>query len=516
MALVAYDGFENYDVTDPHDVLNRRGGGLQWNTQNSAAWVQPGRSNVGSCISLGQAAALQGALSAALASGYIGFGFQITSSGAYPGNAYIYFYDLHGPGNVVQWTLVFNVYTGGLEVWNGAKKTMIGSSPNNTFTTSAWTYLELYFVIGHAGTLVIRVNGQTVLTLNGADLQAASPATVHSSIDGIEFRGPGAPTTTSLQIDDVYVCDTSAGPGTFSCDYFLGEVRVVPLHTTGNYGTEGFTPGPTAAHRVWKIDFLSSTGGTADIAELQFRQSAGVSTSFTGGLAFSTVSNSSLVTDGNPNTFAGFYAPGGWFYYDYGWSQPHSARVKISEVAITIRSGSVVNVPTRFKLSYYAGAFTGFNQYVETIDGEFIESDWVVVADVTIPAGSWTTPGQTLTFAVPDPTNWIEAHDADGDDSYNFSSTPGATDRFTFDALPSTITYVLAVQVVGAYRKDDAGTRIIQQVIGSASSEVLGAAFAIPQSYVYCYDMFTLDPSTGSSWQVSAVNGLHAGYSIAS
>jgi len=507
MALVAFEGFDHYG-TAIGDLLSRRGGGLQWNTLGGAAnpaWQSPGRNGSGSCVAVGQNASFLGTLTNPLTAGYIGFGVQI-SNVSFPGNPYIYFYDLHGPGNVVQFALLLNQSTGGIELWKGARVSLLAFTPNNTITNDAWNFLEIYFVAGHTGTVTLRVNGQTVMTASGVDIQAAG-AGVHGWVEGIEFHGPAAPTGTSLLIDDFYVCDTTTGPGVFPNNYYLGDVRVVPLHATGNYSAPGWTPGPASAHRFWRLDFLASSGPAVDVAEIQFRSSAGVSLAFSGGASSASGGNAGLAADGNAATYWEAF-PEAWWQYDYG-SLNSLAKLNVVEVAMTIRAGgSVVNAPTRFTLSYN-----------DSLAGASLSqpdpSSWVQVADIS---PTWTMAGQSQTFAVPALSNWQEVREprADGDGSYNSTSTVSAADRFTFEALPATVSNVLAVQVIGAYRKDDAGERVVQQVLGSGGTEVEGATFSIPQSYVYCYDLYATDPNTSDAWSIAAVNALRAGYVLAS
>jgi hypothetical protein len=130
---------------------------------------------------------------------------------------------------------------------------------------------------------------------------------------------------------------------------------------------------------------------------------------------------------------------------------------------------------------------------------------------------TWTTPGETQLF-LPITSNWQEVREkyADQDTTYNYTTTVAAKDMFNFEPLAATITAVLAVQVVGCFRKDDAGSRTVEQHLSSAGTEVAAAAYSIPAGYVYCSDFFTLDPATSNAWTVSAVNALQAGYVLAS
>jgi hypothetical protein len=235
MALVGYDGFDHY-AASAADILNRRGGGFQWNQQTGIGFFSPGRTGAGSAVYIGQNASLFGTLSTALKSAYFGFGADISTS-VFPGNPTLQLLDQHGPGNVEQIRFVFNTSTAGIDVYRGT--TLIASSVNNTYTLNAWNFLEFFVTIDNAaGAVTIRSNGQVVLAATGLDTQVSPNA----NFEGMWFNGARAPTGTNLDIDDFYIADTTTGAGLFPFDTFAGDVRVVTLHTVGNVGTPGWTP----------------------------------------------------------------------------------------------------------------------------------------------------------------------------------------------------------------------------------------------------------------------------------
>jgi len=104
----------------------------------------------------------------------------------------------------------------------------------------------------------------------------------------------------------------------------------------------------------------------------------------------------------------------------------------------------------------------------------------------------------------------------DSDTTYNFSATPGQEDRLNFQSLVNTINAVVGLQVTGAYRKDDANVRTLKQLLKSGATEVYGATNTLPSTYAYFTDIFPLDPNTGLSWTVAAINALKAGYNLVS
>ncbi len=115
-------------------------------------------------------------------------------------------------------------------------------------------------------------------------------------------------------------------------------------------------------------------------------------------------------------------------------------------------------------------------------------------------------------------TNWQEVSEVqgDGDSSYNATGTVGATDSFTFGSVTAVTNQIIAVQVMGMYRKDDASTHTVQQQLTSSSTTVEGTTVSIPNTYIFLADLWSADPSTGAGWTPSAVNSLKAGYTLVS
>jgi hypothetical protein len=113
--------------------------------------------------------------------------------------------------------------------------------------------------------------------------------------------------------------------------------------------------------------------------------------------------------------------------------------------------------------------------------------------------------------------NWQNVAETamDSDTTYNFDATVGHEDLLNFAALPSDTQSVLAVQVTGAYRKDDVGARSVRQPLKSGTTKVYGSTFSLPDNYAYFTDLYILDPNTSTNWTVAAVNAVSAGYNVA-
>lgn len=113
-------------------------------------------------------------------------------------------------------------------------------------------------------------------------------------------------------------------------------------------------------------------------------------------------------------------------------------------------------------------------------------------------------------------SNWQEVSETafDGDTSYNASSTTGQTDLFTFQSLVGGLPQIIAVGVTGAFRKDDVGTRLINNRLVSGTATFTGANQNVSPNYGYYSDVIPVDPNTSAAWTAAAVNGLQAGYTL--
>ena len=122
-------------------------------------------------------------------------------------------------------------------------------------------------------------------------------------------------------------------------------------------------------------------------------------------------------------------------------------------------------------------------------------------------ASQWTPSTGTAHYACVDDAT------PGGDTDYVSDATAGHRDTYGFPALPvGSSATVKAVQVRMWARKDDAGTRTIDAVarIGGTNYDN-GSALALSTSYSAQEARYLTDPSTGSAWTVSGVNGAELG-----
>lgn len=108
----------------------------------------------------------------------------------------------------------------------------------------------------------------------------------------------------------------------------------------------------------------------------------------------------------------------------------------------------------------------------------------------------------------------VDDNPPDDDTTYNFTSTVGAIDTYTYPpvAVPSGIIY--AVQVLPRLKKDDVGTRSAAPFIRQAGSDYVGVTQAIAAGqYLYYRQLYELDP-TGAAWTVATANADEFGVKL--
>ncbi len=228
MTLRATEGFDHY--TSAAD-MNLRVGALQWTegTGGSGTWAitTPGRGGFGACLQITTAnntPQLIGSFNANLAAAFFGFAATFTNATAYLS------VQLLDPlaGAAAQLSLNFNVDTGTIQLYRGS--TLIESSAPNAFNAAAWEFYEVGATInGTSGTLALQVNGTTVLSFSGNTQETAN-----SSFGAIGFQLFRTDSNATLSLDDFRWNDTTTGPGTYPCNGFMGDLRVVPLYPTAN------------------------------------------------------------------------------------------------------------------------------------------------------------------------------------------------------------------------------------------------------------------------------------------
>lgn len=124
---------------------------------------------------------------------------------------------------------------GSIKVWRGSEAgTLLGSSSNvGLITTGNWCHVEIKAKCDNAtGTIEVRVNNVTALTLEGIDTQA----TANAYFTSVTLCGPDG--TNSAMFDNFVLMDTS---GTRFND-FMGEGELLSQYVSGAGSLTQWTP----------------------------------------------------------------------------------------------------------------------------------------------------------------------------------------------------------------------------------------------------------------------------------
>ena len=137
------------------------------------------------------------------------------------------------------------------------------------------------------------------------------------------------------------------------------------------------------------------------------------------------------------------------------------------------------------------------------------------LGDVRVSGLLPTGAGNSAQFTPSAGSNYQNVDDtaADGDSTYNESSTLNHIDSFVFADLPSTGT-VYAVQSQVMARKTDAGTRSVASVYRISSTNYVGIDNTLSVDYNYEIDLKELSPATAAAWTVSEINSAEFGYKL--
>jgi hypothetical protein len=148
-----------------------------------------------------------------------------------------------------------------------------------TSVQNRWVYYEVYFKIADSGgRCLVKMDGVTVIDFTG-DTKNAGTST---NVAMVNFGGTGG--STASFIDDVYVCD---GLGSRN-NTFLGEVRVLPMVTTGAGSSTQFTPtsgsnwdtvNDTGTDTTYNSSFTPGQRDTYNVTDVSVATVVGVQTS---------------------------------------------------------------------------------------------------------------------------------------------------------------------------------------------------------------------------------------------
>lgn len=251
MALLWVDGFDTYGTTIGQYATPT--GALGWRYMlESATYGTVRAARLGSGRSIGLGYYIRTPALTTDATLIVGYGLYIPADSA--GNGTILeLYDGTTRGLYLYLRMDAD---GEIEVWRDeGTDVLLGTTSGAAIRMVSWFYLEVKaYCHDSAGTVEIRVNGTTRLTLSGVDTKASTMS--HGYWDRVQLRGTmygGA------WFDDLYICD---GTGTKNND-FLGVCKVETVFPTSDAGTNQWTPQAGADHYAMVDDgALADTDAT--------------------------------------------------------------------------------------------------------------------------------------------------------------------------------------------------------------------------------------------------------------
>ena len=517
MALILCDGFDKYGQASDANFDGWAGAGSGNNTT-----LMPGRFGLpGKAYFLGSwGSPLTRNLPGNYSTFYMGIavngGFQITFNDVNNNQFWVY-----AVNSVVQ-------------VGRGNyANNLLSQSLSGAVPSSGWYFLEIGGTVGTAGSITVNINSNTVLSVSGINIQTSTNA----SINNIQFGG-------TMLIDDFYFCDHTTGPGAHPCNTFLGDKRVRTVYPTANIST-AFTPtSPVSAGQLaqgngsnWQTLSANSLiltlpdnpptnlpgvgNGNMDdpltgVAPRMARDCTITSLSLYAQTNYPALKIRPVIASINPVNgmpLAILYAGDEKIGLTTGQNTLTFSSVTASVLKdVTYALGFITDTSFAFNtFSVYAYA----NPLAAVYPLSYTSPPAIPGPLPTGPAitNDKLNIGYTYTL-----TNYaaISEDGLDGDTSFNSSATVSATDLFATNAgLPAGAT-VYAVRLSGAYRKDDAGTRQIANLVKTGTVQSSGATQNVGTSYQYLSDILAVNPATGASWLTTDVNALEIGYQVIS
>lgn len=104
----------------------------------------------------------------------------------------------------------------------------------------------------------------------------------------------------------------------------------------------------------------------------------------------------------------------------------------------------------------------------------------------------------------------------DDDTTYNYESTAGDRDSYTYSNMLHNAASILAVALVPRVKKDDATARTVKRFVRISGTDYDGTAVGVPAGYAYLQEVLQTNPATAAAWTPTEVNALEAGIKVES
>lgn len=192
------------------------------------------------------------------ASGVCGFAFKVDDLSEIAGGAPGVYNSIYESSNNI-FSVKSGLHThfdvvlqqnGTLVVFNYSNNTILGTSIE-AVNAGVWSYLEFKWIIGESGTLIIKRDGTTILSLSGVDMAWDKLAFPSPPDNWTSVKIAGCATTpaatSTIRVCDLYLIDLT---GTFNND-FLGDVTVEYIKPDGTGADADWTPNSAVAN--WTV-----------------------------------------------------------------------------------------------------------------------------------------------------------------------------------------------------------------------------------------------------------------------
>jgi hypothetical protein len=367
---------------------------------------------------------------------------------------------------------------------------LVGASPPNVLFPGTWQYLEiLYSPSATSGSLQVKVDGSTVITLSGIKIGKSGAPNSCNQIKLGNFssnisvsEGPNLSGCVGAYYDDFYLCDQTGA----AFNTFLGDVVVHSIFPASDESPN---------------QFVTQVGGSSGHFTSVNEQTPDDDTSY---LADDTGSAYAVVTftETSTNNFLnGDTVQIGSKTYTFKTSYTNTD----GDVTLgTSFTASMVNLCNAVNLGSGAGSLYAA----------------LMTANTEVSAVAFATTG-VFTALLPGTVgnSYPSVYTASGTAAGAFGSAAlvtgaaGHKELYTVSTLPADIIDILAVAVCVRARKDAAGVASYQPCFVASATEADGPVVGVSTSYQTSQFLIT-SPPAGGAWTTGNVQAAYIGFLI--
>lgn len=216
---------------------------------------------------------------------------------------------------------------------------------------------------------------------------------------------------------------------------------------------------------------------------------------------------------------------GVWYFIELkvvvdGTAGQYEVRVNGAPIAALTATGANTRATTNNYANVAIGGAPGSNSDIDdfyvcdgtgSANNNFL-GDRRVITLLPDGAGNYTqwTPSAGSNFQC------VDEASMNSDTDYVSSSTAAQKDTYNFGAVGIAGT-VAGIQVNGAIRKDDAGSRTVRRIVRVGATDYNGANVSVLDSYAYSIaEVLQTNPATSAAWTVSDINSIEVGVELVS